>query len=196
MIVIVGLGNPGSEYSHTRHNVGWDIVDVLSQRNHIPLARKKCKSIVGEGMIAGKKVVLAQPQTFMNLSGEAVVQLREWYKPEEGNLLICYDDCDLSEGVLRFREKGSAGTHNGMRNSVALTGTTEIARLRCGIGRPPERWDLKDWVLCGFRTREEREMMFDSYMRAGEAIEAWIADGPKAALRKVAEANARFAKND
>lgn len=189
MIVIVGLGNPGSEYSHTRHNVGWDIVEVLSQRNRIPMARKKCKSLVGEGMISGKKVVLAQPQTFMNLSGEAVVQLKEWYKPEEGNLLICYDDCDLPEGVLRFREKGSAGTHNGMRNIVALTGTSEIARLRCGIGRPPERWDLKDWVLCGFRTKEEREMMFDSYMRACEVIETWIAEGPEAALRKTAQAN-------
>lgn len=187
MIVIVGLGNPGAEYQHTRHNVGYDIVDILAQRNHILLNKKKFKSVLGEGMIGGKKCVIAQPQTFMNLSGEAVVQLREWYKPEK--IFICYDDVDLDEGKIRIREKGSAGTHNGMRNIIALAGTQEIPRLRCGIGRPPERWDLKDWVLCGFRTPEERKHMFDSYMKACEVLEKWIDQGFDAAQRHVAACN-------
>lgn len=190
MYVIVGLGNPGSAYAHTRHNVGFDIVDVLAQRNHISIVKRKCKCAVGEGTISGQRVVLAQPQTFMNLSGEAVVQLNEWYKPEPGHLFICYDDCDLPEGKLRLRERGSAGTHNGMRNIVALMGTEEMPRVRVGIGRPPERWDLKDWVLCGFRTAEEREQMFDAYMRAGEAIETWIGEGYAAAQRRASQPKA------
>lgn len=194
MIVIVGLGNPGSEYSHTRHNVGWDIVDILAERNGISLSKRKFKSVIGEGIIGGKKAVIAQPQTYMNLSGEAVVQLVDWYKPERDELFICYDDCDLPEGKLRIREKGSAGTHNGMRNIVALTGTTEINRLRCGIGRPPEHWDLKDWVLCGPRNADERKLMFDAYMKAGEVLEKWISEGFDAAQRYLATVNSAEAK--
>lgn len=187
MIVIVGLGNPGTEYAHTRHNVGYDIVDVLAQRNHISLTKKKCKCVIGEGSIGGIRCVLAQPQTFMNLSGEAVVALNAFYKPEA--LYVCYDDVDLEEGKLRIRERGSAGTHNGMRNIVTLTGTQEILRLRCGIGRPPEHWDLKDWVLCGFRTQDERKRMFDAYMKASEVLETWITKDFDAAQRHVSACN-------
>ena len=157
MYVVVGLGNPGRKYEHTRHNVGFDIVDVLAQRNNITLARLRCKAVVGEGTIAGQRVALALPQTYMNLSGESVVQLVNWYKPERDQLIICFDDVDLPEGKLRFRPSGSAGTHNGMRNIIYLLGRDDFPRLRVGIGRPPEGWDLKDYVLTGYRTPAERQ---------------------------------------
>ena len=194
MMLVIGLGNPGQEYSHSRHNAGFDIVDILASRNHISLTKNRFKSVIGEGMIAGKKTVLAKPQTFMNLSGEAVVELMGWYKPEREDLIICYDDIDLPAGKLRLREKGSAGTHNGMRNIISLTGTTELQRLRCGVGKPPENWDLKDWVLCGPRNEEERKIMFSSYINACEIIETWIANGYRAAQKYLTEINVMESK--
>ncbi len=194
MILVIGLGNPGQEYSHSRHNVGFDIVDILASRNHMSLTKNRFKSMIGEGMISGKKTVLAKPQTYMNLSGEAVVELIGWYKPERKDLIICYDDIDLPAGKLRLREKGSAGTHNGMRNIISLTGTTELQRLRCGIGKPPENWDLKDWVLCGPRDEEERKIMFASYIKACEIIETWIASGYQAAQKHLTEINVMESK--
>lgn len=189
MYVIVGLGNPGSEYQHTRHNVGFDVLEVISQKYDIPVHRMRCKAAVGEGQIAGQRVVLAQPQTFMNLSGQSVVQLVNWYKPEEDHLLVIYDDVDLPEGKLRFRPKGSAGTHNGMRNIIYLLGRDDFPRLRVGIGRPPEGWDLKDWVLTGYRTAEDRQIMFDAFMGAAEAVEALIRSGADGARQVVARVN-------
>ncbi|NLF28258.1 MAG: aminoacyl-tRNA hydrolase [Clostridiales bacterium] len=189
MIVVVGLGNPGRKYEHTRHNVGFDIVDVLAQRNGISLARLKCKAAVGEGAIAGKRVALALPQTFMNLSGESVVQLVNWYKPENDQLIVCYDDVDLPEGKLRFRTNGSAGTHNGMRSIIYLLGRDDFPRVRVGIGRPPEGWELSDYVLTGYRTAELRKTMFDAYVAAAEAVEHLIREGPDAARQFVASFN-------
>ncbi|HIU34506.1 MAG TPA: aminoacyl-tRNA hydrolase, partial [Candidatus Pullichristensenella excrementigallinarum] len=170
MILVVGLGNPGRKYEHTRHNVGFDVVDILAQKNNISLTKLKSKARVGEGVIAGKRVALALPQTFMNLSGESVVGLVNWYKPQADEMIVCYDDVDLPEGKLRFRPNGSAGTHNGMRNILYLLGREDFARIRVGIGRPPEGWDLKDWVLAGYDTRELRETMFRAYMAAADAV--------------------------
>jgi len=181
MFVVVGLGNPGAKYQHSRHNVGFDVVEVLSQRNHIPLKKIHCKAVVGEGNIGGQRVVLAQPQTYMNLSGESVVQLVNWYKPEYDQLIVCYDDVDLAEGKLRFRTKGSAGTHNGMRNIIYLLGRDDFPRMRVGVGRPAEGWDLKDFVLAGFNTPEEREVMFNAYVDAAKTIEELIRGGENAA---------------
>ena len=147
MFLVVGLGNPGRKYEHTRHNVGFDVVDILSQKYDIPLRKSRCKAITGEGVIAGQKVALALPQTYMNLSGESVVQLVNWYKPEMDQLLVCYDDVDLPDGKVRFRPSGSAGTHNGMRNIIYLLGRDDFPRMRVGTGRPPEHMDLKDYVL-------------------------------------------------
>ena len=189
MYVVVGLGNPGRKYEHTRHNVGFDVVDVLAQRNNISLARLRCKAVVGEGIISGQRVALALPQTYMNLSGESVVQLVNWYKTERDQLIVCFDDVDLPEGKLRFRPSGSAGTHNGMRNIIYLLGRDDFPRLRVGIGRPPEGWDLKDYVLTGYRTAADRQTMFDAFVAAAETVERLIAGGVDAARKRVAEFN-------
>jgi len=189
MVVVVGLGNPGRKYEHTRHNVGFDVVAVLAQRNNISLARLKCKAVVGDGAIAGRRCALALPQTFMNLSGESVVELVNWYKPERDELIVCYDDVDLPEGKLRFRASGSAGTHNGMRSVIYLLGRDDFPRVRVGIGRPPEGWELADYVLTGYRTAELRKTMFDAYVAAAEAVEHLIREGPDAARSFVASFN-------
>ena len=181
MYVIVGLGNPGRKYEHTRHNVGFDVLEVLSQKHNIPMRKLRCKAAIGEGTINGQKVVLAQPQTFMNLSGESVVQLVNFFKPEEDQLIVCYDDIDLAEGKLRFRPNGSAGTHNGMRNIIYLLGRDNFPRVRVGIGRPPQGWDLKDYVLTGYNTPELRETMFDAYNVAADVIAEYISGGADAA---------------
>lgn len=180
MYVIVGLGNPGRKYEHSRHNVGFDVVEVLSQKCNIPVAKLRCKAIVGEGVICGKRVTLCKPQTYMNLSGESVVQLSNWYKPEHDQLIICYDDTDLPEGKLRFRESGSAGTHNGMKNIVYLLGRDDIPRVRVGIGRPPEEMDLKDYVLTGYNTPELRNIMFEAYIKAADMLIEYIKGGADA----------------
>ena len=189
MYVIVGLGNPGRKYEHTRHNVGFDVIDILSQKYDIPMVRLRCKAVVGEGMIRGKKVALAMPQTFMNLSGESVVQLLNWYKPEEDQLIVVYDDVDLQEGKLRFRPSGSAGTHNGMRNIIYLLGRDNFPRVRVGIGRPAEGWDMKDWVLAGYNTPELRKTMFDAYMNAADVVAELIEKGVEPARQLVAKCN-------
>ena len=189
MYVIVGLGNPGRKYQHTRHNVGFDIIEVLSQKYDISLNRLRCKAAVGEGHIRGQRVVLAQPQTFMNLSGESVVQLCNCYKPENDHLIVCYDDVDLPEGKLRFRPSGSAGTHNGMRNIIYLLGREDFPRVRVGIGRPPEGWDMKDWVLSGYDSKELRQTMFDAYMGAADVVAELIEKGVEPARQLVSKLN-------
>lgn len=189
MYVIVGLGNPGRKYEHTRHNVGFDVVNILAQKYNITMARTRCKAVVGEGTIRGQRAVLALPQTFMNLSGESVVQLINWYKPEEHQLIVCYDDVDLPEGKLRFRPSGSAGTHNGMRNIIYLLGRDNFPRVRVGIGRPAEGWDMKDWVLAGYNTPELRKTMFDAYMNAADVIAELIEKGVEPARQLVSKCN-------
>lgn len=177
MYLIVGLGNPGSKYAHSRHNVGFDVVEVLSQRHDIPIKKSKCKATIGEGFIAGEKVVLARPETFMNLSGESVSPLMQFYKVEPSHLLVIYDDIDLAEGRLRLREKGSAGTHNGMRNIIYQLGRDDFPRLRVGIGRPPEYMDLADYVLSGYNTPELRKTMFDAFCNAADTVEKLMKEG-------------------
>lgn len=189
MYIVVGLGNPGRKYEHTRHNVGFDVVEILSQKYDIPLRKFRCKAVVGEGTIRGERVVLAQPQTFMNLSGESVVQLMSWYKAETSHLILVFDDVDLPEGKLRFRPGGSAGTHNGMRNIIYLLGKDDFPRIRVGIGRPAEGWDMKDWVLATYNTPELRKLMFDAYMNAADAVAALIAEGIEPTRRLVAAHN-------
>ena len=189
MYLIVGLGNPGKKYMHTRHNVGFDVIEVLSQQYNIPLLKLRFKAVYGEGHIGNERVVLAQPQTFMNLSGESVVQLVNWFKPEEDHLLIVYDDVDLPEGKLRFRDKGSAGTHNGMRNIIYLLGRDNFPRLRVGIGRPGENWDMKDWVLSTYDTPELRQTMFDAYLNAAKVAACWINEGLEPARQLVGSLN-------
>ena len=165
MVLIVGLGNPGAKYARTRHNVGFDVVEILAARNQIELNRTRCKAKVGEGRIGNVRVALAQPQTYMNLSGEAVTQLVNWYKVAPEELLVVYDDVDLPFGRVRIRPKGSAGTHNGMRNILYLLGRDDFPRLRVGIGRPPEHWDMKDFVISGYETAQDRKIFHIPMLR-------------------------------
>ena len=134
MYVIVGLGNPGKKYENTRHNMGFLAVDVLAEKYDIKVNKIKFKSLVGEGRIAGEKVVLAKPQTYMNLSGEAVREIVDFYKIEPQQLIVIYDDIDIDTGAIRIRKKGSAGTHNGMRNILYQIRTEDFPRIRVGIG--------------------------------------------------------------
>ena len=189
MYIVVGLGNPGRKYEHTRHNVGFDVLEILSQKYDIPIRKIRCKAVVGEGTIRGERVVLAQPQTFMNLSGESVVQLLNWYKEDVSKLILVYDDVDLPEGKLRFRPGGSSGTHNGMRNIIYLLGKDNFPRIRVGIGRPAPGWDMKDWVLATYNTPELRKTMFDAYMNAADAVATLIAEGVEPARQFVAKCN-------
>ena len=188
MHLIVGLGNPGAKYAHTRHNAGFDVVEVLSQKLGIPTSRDRGRASVGEGMHRGEKLVLARPQTFMNLSGESVLALMQWYKLPPENLLVVYDDVDLPLGKLRLRAGGSAGTHNGMRSIIDLLGRQDFPRLRLGVGARPEGWDLADWVLSHYANDDERRVQFAATLSAADAALTWAERGMDAALRLCAEA--------
>jgi len=146
MYLIAGLGNPEKKYEATRHNIGFETVDLLCHKNGIALNKLKHKALFGEYNVGGQKVIVAKPQTYMNLSGESVVELMNWYKVPMENLIVCYDDIDLEFGRLRIRKNGSAGTHNGMRSIIYLLGRDDFPRVRGGIGRAPAGWDLADCV--------------------------------------------------
>lgn len=184
MYLIVGLGNPGERYAHTRHNVGFDVLSLLSEKIHIPISRTRCNALVGEGQFAGEKVALCLPQTYMNLSGEAVQQLMHWYKLPPENLLVIYDDIDLAPGWLRIRRDGSAGTHNGMRSIVACIGTEAFPRIRVGIGGRPPAFELADWVLSRYQTAQEREVAFTAYQSAADAAVEWMRNGIQSAMNR------------
>ena len=195
MYLIVGLGNPGSKYARTRHNVGFDVVELLADKLNTRLTKLKCKALLAETKIGDERVVLAQPQTFMNLSGESVVELMNWYKVPIEHLIVCYDDIDLDLGALRVRAKGSAGTHNGMRSIIYLLGKDNFPRVRVGIGKPAPGWDLVDHVLAGYQTPKDRELAFGGYLDAVDTIIELVKNGPEAANRLASErTNLRYPK--
>lgn len=184
MFLIVGLGNPGEAYAKHRHNVGFQAVRYLAQRHGLVFDDKQSKARVARGTIAGQRVVLAKPFTYMNGSGEAVAPLARWYKVDPGReLLVVYDDLDLPFGTLRLRASGSAGGQNGMRSIIQQLGTQDFARLRVGIGRPPEGWDPKDYVL-GNWSREQAANLPELYARVADAVELFVADGILAAMNR------------
>ena len=156
MFVIAGLGNPDEKYQGTRHNVGFDVVDRLAEKYQIAVDTKKHRALIGKGVVEGQKVILVKPQTYMNLSGESLRSLVEYYKidPEE-ELIVIYDDINLAPGKLRIRPKGSAGGHNGIKNIIAHLGTQVFPRIRVGVGEKPKGWDLADYVLGRFPGEEE-----------------------------------------
>ena len=182
MYLIVGLGNPGTKYAHTRHNVGFDVLEKLSRKLGVSISREKEQALVGECFVSGKKVILALPQTFMNLSGESVMRLANWYKIEPENLLVVYDDIDLPQGHIRIRKNGSAGTHNGMRSIVGLLGYENFPRLRVGVGQKREGYELADWVL-GHYIGEEQETADKAFETAADAIVEYIENGIESAMR-------------
>ena len=183
MHIIVGLGNPGREYARTRHNVGFDVIDVLSEKLDIPVNRSARHGLTGSGLVGGEKVLLVKPQTYMNLSGQCVSELVAFYKPDMADLLVIYDDIDLPLGKLRLRRDGSAGTHNGMRSIIGLLGRQDFPRLRVGVGSRPEGWELADWVLSHYATEEERRTQFDAFLLAADTAMDLIRNGPESAMR-------------
>lgn len=171
MFLIVGLGNPDKRYEKTRHNVGFDAVDALAEQYHIAITEKKHKALCGTGVIEGTKVLLAKPQTYMNLSGESVAEIVNFYKldPEE-EMLVIFDDISLAPGNIRVRKKGSAGGHNGVKSIIADIGTQNFMRIKVGVGEKPAGWDLADYVLGRFPESDR------------EAVEAAIEDVQQAAV--------------
>ena len=167
MYIIAGLGNPGKKYEHTRHNMGFLALDLLADKYGIKVDRLKFKALTGEGRIEGKKVLLVKPQTYMNLSGESIRDVMHFYKEPIENLIVIYDDIDIPEGTLRIRPKGSAGTHNGMRNIIYLLGEDEFPRIRVGIGGE-RRSDLVDYVI-GRVTEGEADVLWETLNKAAEA---------------------------
>lgn len=154
MKLIIGLGNPGREYTNTRHNIGFEAIDALAEHYNINVNKSKFKALYGEGKVGNKKVVLVKPQTYMNLSGEAVKAFATWYKIKPEDILIIYDDVSLVPGKLRIRIKGSAGGHNGIKSIIQHLGTNEFERIRVGIGEKPGGWNLADYVLSRFTNVE------------------------------------------
>ncbi len=184
MFLIVGLGNPGVEYAATRHNIGFDMITYLSDKYNIPVNSREGKALVGKGILAGEKVMLAQPQTYMNLSGESVRALMDYYKIDIEDLLVIYDDISLDVGQIRMRGKGSAGGHNGLKSIIQHTGTQEFARIKIGVGQKPEGGDLVKHVLGRF-SREEDGMFRDVFALAEEGLLAWLQEDMKCAMNKV-----------
>lgn len=170
MYMIVGLGNPGKEYENTRHNIGFQVVDAIADKAGISIKNKEGKALTGKGMFAGQKILLVKPQTYMNLSGESVRALIDYYKVDETEeLIVISDDISLDVGKLRIRKKGSAGGHNGLKNIILHLGHDGFKRVRIGVGEKPQGYDLADYVLGHFPS-EEREIMKESVARAVDAI--------------------------
>ena len=168
MYIIAGLGNPTREYEKTRHNVGFDTIDVLADKLNTSVDEKKFKGLYGRGIIAGEKVILLKPQTFMNLSGESVREAADFYKVDPEHIIVIYDDISLDVGQLRIRKKGSAGGHNGIKNIIAHLGGQVFPRIKVGVGEKPKGYDLADYVLGKF-SKEDRVLMEEGYDLACEA---------------------------
>ena len=184
MYIIVGLGNPGKKYENTRHNMGFIAVDLLAEEYGIKVDKIKFKALVGEGRIAGQKVLLVKPQTYMNLSGESVRELVNYYKVDpESELIVVYDDISLAPGQIRIRKKGSAGGHNGIKNIIANLGTDHFMRVKVGVGEKPKNWDLADYVLSPF-TKDERPLVNLAIEHAAKAIEQMLNGDVDAAMNE------------
>ncbi len=184
MFIIAGLGNPTKEYEGTRHNVGFDVIDRLSEKYNIAVDTKKHRALIGKGMIAGQKVILAKPQTYMNLSGESIRSLLDYYKvDEEHELLVIYDDVSLGVGQLRIRAKGSAGGHNGIKNIIAHLGGQVFPRIKIGVGEKPPKYDLADYVL-GHFSKAEKVLMDEGYDNAARAVEMIVSGDIEGAMNE------------
>lgn len=182
MYIIVGLGNPGRKYSGTRHNAGFCGIDALADKFQITVEEERHKALIGKGFIHGEKVILVKPTTFMNLSGESVRSVVDYYKIEEKKeLIVLYDDISLAPGKLRIRKKGSAGGHNGIKNIILHLGHEEFVRIKIGVGEKPAGTDLVNHVL-GHFSAEDQKVMEESYQRSALAVEEIILSGPDKAM--------------
>ena len=184
MFIIVGLGNPTAEYVGTRHNVGFDVIDQIADKYNISVTERKHRAFCGKGIIGGQKVILVKPQTYMNLSGESVRSVLDFYKVDvETELLVIFDDISLDVGQLRIRKKGSAGGHNGIKNIIQHLGTNVFHRIKVGVGEKPKDYDLADYVL-GHFSKGEKEQMEEGYKKAVNAVELMLQGEVDAAMNE------------
>lgn len=183
MYLIVGLGNPESEYAHTRHNMGFDTINELAKNNNINITKTKFKALYETVIIQNEKVILLKPQTYMNLSGEAIKEARDFYnvKPEE--IIVIYDDIDIEKGKIKLRKKGGPGSHNGMKSVVQELNTTDFIRIRVGIGQPEFKSDMINYVI-GKVPEEEQKILQQGTKKAAEAIEEILKNGIDIAMNK------------
>ena len=184
MYIIAGLGNPGKQYEHTRHNVGFDTLDKLAEKYHISIDNQKHTAVCGSGYIEGQKVLLLKPLTYMNLSGECIQEVLSYFKadPEE-ELIVLFDDISLNPGLIRIRKKGSAGGHNGIKNIILHSGTQNFKRVKIGVGEKPQNWDLADYVLSVF-PKADRELVEEAMEHAVDAVEMMLRDETDAAMNR------------
>lgn len=173
MKFIAGLGNFGDKYAYTYHNLGFLAVERLADILDIEFTKTQCRALTGSGWYKGEKVILIKPLTFMNLSGVAIRELLSFYKASVTDLLVFSDDIDLPEGEIRFRERGSGGTHNGLRNIVSELNSTDFARVRIGMGKPPLHMALVDYVLSDI-PNEKRQLFYDAFCNAAERAKQWL----------------------
>lgn len=183
MKVIVGLGNPGRQYERTRHNIGFAAIDYIAGKNQIEISSKKHKALIGSGYLGGQKVLLVKPQTFMNLSGESLRGVMDFYKLEPSDFIVIFDDISLDVGQLRIRRKGSAGGHNGIKDLIKQLGTQKFVRIKVGVGAKPQGWDLADHVLGRFDT-QQRKLVDEAQERAAKAVEMILSRGTDAAMNE------------
>ena len=183
MYVIAGLGNPGREYEGTRHNVGFMTLDALADKYNIDVREKAFKGLIGKGVIEGNKVILVKPQTYMNLSGECIRQVMDYYKVDPSEFIVIYDDISLVPGGIRIRKKGSAGGHNGIKNIIAHVGGPVFPRIKVGVGEKPPKYDLADYVL-GHFSKAEQELMEEGYEDAVKAVEMIVSGDISGAMNE------------
>ena len=183
MRAVLCLGNPGPEYAHTRHNAGYLVAEYLAAKRDIQLRRRRLRSLFGRGKIGEHDTLIVQPQTFMNDSGDAARRVVQFFKIQQPDLIVVYDDIALDLGVIRLRRDGSDGGHKGIRSIAQHLGTTEIARLRMGVGQSPERMSSRDWVLSDFRA-SERSAVEEMVATSAAAVECWLDEGIDAAMNK------------
>lgn len=183
MYLIVGLGNPEDKYSNTRHNMGFDTINILSEKYNIEVNKKKFNAIYGTGIIEGQKVILLKPQTFMNLSGDSLIEAMDYYNIDTKDIIIIYDDMDIEKGTIKIRKKGGPGSHNGMKSIIDNLQTTEFARIRIGIGRPEHENDKINYVI-GKIPKEEQQILKKGTDLAAQAIPEIIKNGVDNAMNK------------
>lgn len=183
MYLIVGLGNPEADYGKTRHNMGFNVINKIAKKYNIEMNKKKFDSLYGEGIIENQKVILLKPQTYMNLSGKAIVQVVNFYKIPLENICVIYDDMDIEPGQIKIRKKGSAGSHNGMKSVISELNSMDFARIRIGIGRPKFKDDSINYVI-GAIPEEEEKLLDEATSKAADAIIAILKNGIDNAMNK------------
>ena len=195
MRIIIGLGNPLDKYQASRHNIGWDAITRISDDYRISMDSKSHKAICGKGYIEGEKVILAKPTTYMNLSGESVRELVDYYKVSLEDIIVIYDDVSLEVGQLRIRKKGSAGGHNGIKSIIQHLGTDEFPRIKVGVGEKPKEWDLADYVLSRFN-KDEQNAIRDSLKDVSDACKMIVIDDIDKAMNQYNKKKESLSKDD